>query len=119
MSIVLLAIPLLINVAAIWSLRGGFRYAAIIPLPFLVLAYAVDVNGVIQGGNLAGLFTIIAAGPTLLLLLVLSAVQSFRKPDGATSDDRTRLSQRVSMIALTLLAIVAIGVVILVLLPGR
>lgn len=59
-----LLIPLLIDIAAIWSWRGGYRYVAMIPLPFLVLAFAVDLNSMIQGGNLTGLFSIMAAAPS-------------------------------------------------------
>jgi hypothetical protein len=100
--------------SAIWSWRGGYRYAAIVPLPFLLLAYAVDLNGFLQGGNL---LTIFAAVPTLLLLLVLSAAQGFAKPVAATPDRSNRVSQRVSMVVLTLLVLATIGLVIFVLLP--
>lgn len=113
----ILAIPLLVDVAAIWSWRGGYRYAAVVPLPFLLLAYAVDLNGFLQGGNLTGLLTLFAAVPTLLLLFVVAVVQGFAKPVESTPDGGNRVSQRVSMVVLTLLVIATIGLVIFVLLP--
>lgn len=119
MTIVFLSSPLLIDIAAVWRWRGSYRYGAMIPLPFLLLAYAVDVYGFIQGGNLSGLFTILVTFPTLLLLLVLSVAQAFARPDAATSEGGQPAAQRTSMIMLALLVMIVIGVVIFVLIPTR
>ena len=43
------------------------------PLLVLALAYALDLVSVVQRGNLAGLFTLGAAIPSLTLLVVISA----------------------------------------------
>lgn len=80
MGMVMLAIPLLIDVLAVWQWRGGKRYAACIPLPFLAVAYAVDLYGVIQGGNLAGLFSMFAGPPAGLWLLAVAASDVGRGP---------------------------------------
>lgn len=66
-----LAVPLLINIFAVSRLRGGYRILACLPLMVLALAYALDLVSLIGRGNLAGLFTIIAAGPSLALLAAL------------------------------------------------
>lgn len=116
MSIILLAIPLLIDVMAIWQWRGGYRYGALIPLPFLLLVFAVDVNSVLQGGNLSGLLTLFATVPTLLFLLSLAVAQSFGK---RASTERDSLSKRLSWVALAVLVIIAVAVVTYVLLPGQ
>ena len=116
MTIVLLAVPLLIDMAAIASWRGGYRYGALIPLPFLLLAFAVDVNSVLQGGNLSGLLTLFATVPTLLLLLALAVAQSFGKP---SATERQALSKQLSWAALAVLVIIAVAVVTYVLLLGQ
>lgn len=116
MTIVLLAVPLFIDLAALASWRGGYRYGALIPLPFLLLAFAVDVNSVLRGGNLAGLFTIFATVPTLLLLLVLAVAQTIAKPKGA---ERQTLSKHLSWAALAVLVIIAGAVAAYALLPGN
>jgi len=68
-----LAIPLLINLLAVAGWRKGYRLAALAPLPFLAAAYGFDLYGLIRGGNLAGLFTILAAPPALVWLLLVFA----------------------------------------------
>lgn len=116
MAIAFLTIPLLINVAAVWQWRGGYRYGAIIPLPFLLLAFAVDVNIAVQGGNLAGLFTIFATPPALLVLLVLAVAQTFAGPGTAKPQS---LPKHLSWMALAVLVIIAGGFVVYALLPGN
>jgi hypothetical protein len=66
---VMLSIPLLANLLAVALLRGGYRILACLPLTVLALAYALDLVSVVGRGNLAGLFTMIAAGPSLALLV--------------------------------------------------
>lgn len=109
MTTVFLAVPLLIDLAAIVSWRGGYRYGAIIPLPFLLLAFAVDVNSVLHGGNLSGLSTLFATVPTLLLLLALAVAQSFGK---SAATERQTLSKHLSWMALAVLVIIAGAVVV-------
>lgn len=72
---IILAIPLFVNILAVALLRGGYRILACLPLVVLALAYALDFLSVIGRGNLAGLFTIIAAGPSLALLVVIFAAR--------------------------------------------
>jgi hypothetical protein len=86
-SAAFLAIPLAVNLLAVAGWRGGHRLAACVPLPFLAGAYGIDVYGLTQGGNLAGLFTILAAPPALVWLLLvfvfrlLAALRARRAPD--------------------------------------
>ncbi len=72
---VILAIPLLVNLLAVALLRGGYRILACLPLTVLALAFALDLVSVTGRGNLAGLFTMIAAGPSLALLVVVLAAR--------------------------------------------
>src|SRR4051812_17537490 len=72
---VILAIPMFVNLLAVALLRGGYRVFACLPLPVLALAYALDLISVVGRGNLAGLFTMIAAGPSLALLVVVLAAR--------------------------------------------
>ena len=85
---VILAIPLLVNLLAVALLRGGYRILACLPLTVLALAYALDLVSVVGRGNLAGLFTMIAAGPSLALLVVVLAARLT-----ATLLDRRRRGQ--------------------------
>lgn len=72
---VILSIPLLVNLLAVALLRGGYRILACLPLMVLALAYALDLVSVVGRGNLAGLFTMIAAIPSLALLVVVLAAR--------------------------------------------
>jgi len=81
MEFVLFAIPLTINVLTIWKLRGGCRYAALIPFPFLAFAFFLDIKSVVEHHKLAGVFSMIAGPPALLFLLLLAGIQwARRKP---------------------------------------
>lgn len=69
-----LSIPLLLNIAAVLLWRGPSRGAAAIVLLVLGSAFAADAYSAYHHGNLTGLFTIIAALPSLILLLLIWAV---------------------------------------------
>jgi phosphotransferase system glucose/maltose/N-acetylglucosamine-specific IIC component len=84
MKILSLAIPLILNVVAVWNWRGSFRYAACIPLPFLALAFVGDVQMVIKDGNLAGLLTAFACIPSLIFLLVLAITRGVTQKETTT-----------------------------------
>jgi hypothetical protein len=62
---IILAVPLLVTIPTVDFLRGGYRILACLPLLVVALAYALDLVSVVGRGNLAGLFTMIAAGPSL------------------------------------------------------
>jgi hypothetical protein len=71
---VVLAIPLLVNIPAVPYLRDGYRITACVPLLVPTRPTPSTSVSVIGRGNLAGLFTMIAAGPSLALLgVVLTA----------------------------------------------
>ena len=73
-----LLLPILLYAIAVWRWRGSLRSRAAILLSVLVLLLAMDIIGAIQGGNLAGIWTILAFVPALLILLVLATVHSFK-----------------------------------------
>lgn len=84
MKILSLAVPLILNIVAVWNWRGSYRYAACIPLPFVALAFVGDVQMVIKGGNLAGLLTIFAGSPALLFLFILAIAKGFTDKESPT-----------------------------------
>jgi hypothetical protein len=73
-----LLLPILLYALAVWRWRGALRSRAAVVMSVLVLLLAMDVIGAIQGGNLAGIWTIIAFVPSLAILLVLAIVHSFK-----------------------------------------
>ena len=75
MGMVILAIPLIVNVLAVWHWQGRYGRLPVIVLVVLGLAFVVDVVGALQGGNLAGVWSIIAGPPTMLLLIVRVVAQ--------------------------------------------
>ena len=76
--LLLMVLPILLYARAVWRWRGSLRIIAGCVLSVLVLLLAMDVIGAIQGGNLAGIWTVITFVPSLLILLVLAAVDSFK-----------------------------------------
>src|SRR5579872_1954163 len=68
---VVIAIPLLLNILAVVTYRGIFRVAALLVLPFIAFASAIDFYSALQQGNLTGLLTIVVSGPSLIALLLL------------------------------------------------
>jgi hypothetical protein len=92
---VFLAGPLILSIVAVALLRGGYRILACLPCLVLALAYALDLVSVVNRGNLAGLFTMIAAGPCLGMLAVVLVAKltawlvklARRRRDGTTRDD--------------------------------
>lgn len=73
-----LLLPILLYAIAVWRWRGSLRSRAAVVMSVLVLLLTMDVIGAIQGGNLAGIWTIIAFVPSLAILLVLAIVHSFK-----------------------------------------
>lgn len=69
-----LSIPSLLSIAAVVLWRGLSRGAALIVLMVLGAAFVADAYSAYHHGNLTGLFTIIAALPSLILLLLVRVV---------------------------------------------
>ena len=78
-AIAFLSVPFLLCVWAVWRWRGGSRLAAVILMAVTGYALAIDIYGVIQGGNLAGILTITASVPTLLFLAILAVARNSSK----------------------------------------
>ena len=78
-AIAFLSVPFLLCVLAVWRWRGGSRLAAVILMAVTGYALAIDIYGVIQGGNLAGILTITASVPTLLFLAILAVARNSSK----------------------------------------
>lgn len=74
LATMVLSIPLLLNIAVVALWRGPSRGAAVIVLLVLGAAFAADAYSAYHHGNLTGLFTIIAAFPSLILLLLIRVV---------------------------------------------
>ena len=77
--LLLLLLPIVLCALAVWRWRGSLRVLAAILLAVQGMGLAIDINGAIQGGNLAGIWTMLAFVPSLLILLVLAAVHSLTK----------------------------------------
>jgi hypothetical protein len=102
MGMVILGIPLTVNVLAVWHWRGRYGRLPVIVLVVLGLAFVVDVVGAMQGGNLAGVWSIIAGPPAMLLLIVRAVAQ---RPQPSL--------QYSPMLAVCSLVVVLLGIVIL------
>ena len=90
---VILGIPLTVNVLAVWHWRGRYGRLPVIVLVVLGLAFVVDVVGAMQGGNLTGIWSIIAGPPAMLLLIVRAVAQ---RPPTAWSGTKTSQAPMVS-----------------------
>ena len=70
-SFLFLAFPLVLIAYSIWRLRGIWRVAAVGCLLVALSSSVTDMRGIIKGGNLAGIYTIMLAKPVLVFLLIL------------------------------------------------
>lgn len=77
--IAILFVPFLLCALAVWRWRGGSRFGAAILLVLTGVALPRDISGVIQGGNWAGIVSIISSVPSLFLLAILAVAQSLLK----------------------------------------
>lgn len=66
---------LVLQVAALWIMRGGWRIAAWIPAGAMALALAVAALGVMDGSNLAPIWVVIALPVVLAWIMVLWVVR--------------------------------------------
>jgi hypothetical protein len=66
---------LVLQTAAIWTLRGGWRLAAWLSAAIMGLAVAIAALGVLAGSNLAPIWVVFALPVCLLWIMMLWAVR--------------------------------------------